>query len=160
MGIVSGALSDFPPRMLSAHAANRFYVEIGVFSMSPILAVFTEVSGLQVEMDVFPYEEGGQNHFVHKLPGRLKIGNITLKHGMTRSNDFLRWCMQPITEGNIERKNVTVCLYDQLGIPVIRWNFDGAYPVKWSGPSFTADSTTVAIESVELAHKGLSVDTL
>ncbi len=158
----NGILTDFPPRMLSAHAANRFYVEIGVMSLSPIIAVFTEVSGLQVEMEVFPYEEGGNNSFVHKLPGRLKIGNVTLKHGMTRSNDFLRWCLTPITRGDrpVERKNVTVCMFDQIGIPVIRWNFDGAYPVKWTGPQFVADSTTIAIESVELAHNGVSVDTL
>src|ERR1700687_5302643 len=71
------------------HAANRFYVEVAKIHE----AVFTEVSGLQVEMQVTDYEEGGQNNFVHRLPGRLKVGNITLKRGLVRSNDFLKWCM-------------------------------------------------------------------
>ena len=42
---------------------------------------------------------------------------------------------------------------------MMRWNFLNAFPVKWVGPQFTADSTTLAIESVELAHEGLTVET-
>ncbi len=135
------------------HAACRFYVEIGKNDGGKtIQAVFTEVSGLQVEMQVMEYEEGGTNTFVHKLPGRLKIGNITLKHGLTRSNEFLSWCLK------LERRNVSVVMYDSAGSPVLRWNFTKAYPVKWSGPQFTADSTAMAIESIELTHQGLTVE--
>src|SRR5215472_19093942 len=96
------------------HAACRFYVEIGDGGKQ-IQAVFTELSGLQVEMQVMEYEEGGTNSFVHRLPGRLKVGNITLKHGLTKSNDFLKWCMK------VERKNVTVVMYDVAGKAVLRW---------------------------------------
>jgi phage tail-like protein len=133
------------------HAACRFYVEIGDGGKQ-IQAMFTELSGLQVEMQVMEYQEGGTNNFVHHLPGPLKVGNITLKHGLTRSNDFLKWCM------NIERKNVTVVMYDVAGQPVVRWHFNKAYAVKWTGPSFTADSTAMAIESVEITHQGLTIE--
>jgi phage tail-like protein len=120
-------------------------------------AVFTEVSGLQVEMQVTEYEEGGTNNFVHRLPGRLKVGNVTLKHGMTVSNAFLKWCMKT-SIGSLHRQNVTVVMYDVAGQPVVRWHFNNAYPVKWTGPQFTADSTAMAIESVEFTHEGLTVD--
>jgi phage tail-like protein len=133
------------------HAACRFYVEIGDGGKQ-IQAVFSELSGLQVEMQTMDYEEGGTNTFVHRLPGRLKVGNITLKHGLTKSNDFLKWCM------NIERKNVTVVMYDVAGQAVLRWHFNRAYAVKWTGPNFTADSTAMAIESVEITHEGLTVE--
>ena len=147
----NGATSE--PRSVGAHAACRFYVEIGSKSGSKqIQALFTEVSGLQVEMQVTEYEEGGTNTFVHRLPGRLKVGNVTLKRGLTKSNEFLKWCMK------LERRNVTVVMYDVAGQPVIRWNFANAYPVKWVGPQFTADSSTLAIESIELTHDGLTVD--
>src|SRR5215204_1782080 len=148
---------EAPPRALSAHAACRFYVEIGNREGSPIQAVFTEVSGLQIEMQVMEYEEGGTNNFIHRLPGRLKVGNVTLKRGLTKSNEFLKWCMG-VRVQSVERRNVTVVMYDVGGKPVVRWNFTGAYPVKWVGPQFTADSSGMAIESVELAHKGVSVD--
>ena len=137
----------------TAHAACRFYVEIGKNDGSKsIQAVFSEVSGLQIERTVTEYEEGGSNSFVHKLPGRLKVGNITLKHGLTKSNAFLKWCV------TFERRNVSVLMYDSVGKPVVRWNFDKAYPVKWVGPQFTAESTAIAIETIELAHDGVTVD--
>jgi phage tail-like protein len=133
------------------HAACRFYVEIGDGGKQ-IQAMFTELSGLQVEMQTMEYQEGGTNTFVHRLPGPLKVGNITLKHGLTKSNEFLKWCM------NVERKNVTVVMYDVAGQPVVRWHFNRAYAVKWTGPSFTADSTAMAIETVEITHEGLTVE--
>lgn len=134
------------------HAACRFYVEIGKSGAQTVQAVFTEVSGLQIEMQVTEYEEGGTNNFIHKLPGRLKVSNVTLKHGLTRSNDFLSWCL------SLERRNVSVVMYDVAAKPVMRWNFTDAYPVKWVGPQFTADSTAIAIETVELAHRGVTVE--
>jgi len=147
----SASAGGATPTSGGGHAACRFYVEVGDGGKQ-IQAVFTEVSGLQVEMQVMEYEEGGTNNFVHRLPGRLKVGNITLKHGLTKSNDFLKWCMK------VERKNVTVVMYDVAGKPVVRWHFNKAYVVKWVGPQFTADSTSMALESVEITHQGLTVD--
>jgi phage tail-like protein len=135
--------------------ACRFYVQIATPQSGAggaAQAVFNEVSGLQVEMQVTEYEEGGQNDFVHRLPGRLRVGNVTLKRGLTRSAEFLKWCMRP------ERRNLTISLFDVDGQPVTHWHFADAYPVKWSGPQFAADGTAVALETIELAHKGLTVD--
>jgi phage tail-like protein len=141
------------------HAACRFYVELSKGNgKSEIQAVFTEVSGMQVEMVTTDYEEGGMNNFVHRLPGRLKVSNVTFKNGMTKSMDFLNWAMRAALEKPMERRHVTVSLFDSLGKPVVRWHFADAFPVKWVGPQFTADSTAVAIESVELAHNGIRVE--
>jgi len=146
--------------MPGGHASCRFYVGIGNGQGGKeIKALFTELSGLQVEMVLTDYEEGGTNNFVHRLPGRLKVGNITLKHGLTKSNEFLRWCLAAALEKPMDRRNVTVSMFDSRAQPVVKWNFMNAFPVKWVGPQFTADSTTVAIESVELAHEGLTVET-
>jgi hypothetical protein len=40
------------------------------------------------------------------------------------------------------------------------WDFMEAYPVKWVGPQLRAESSTVAVETVELVHKGISKPTL
>jgi phage tail-like protein len=128
----------------------RFYVEIDGMPE----AVFTEVGGLQVEMDVLEYQEGGMNDFVYRLPGRTKVSNITLKRGMARGNGFFRWCMD-VAGGQIDRRNVSVVMYDVAGKEVLRWDFAGAYPVKWVGPQFQAAGNVPAIETLELAHNGL-----
>ncbi len=130
----------------------RFYVKFD----NAIQGLFTEVSGLGAEIGVQEVEEGGNNEFVHRLPGRAKVANITLKHGMTRSNDLLKWLLD-ISRGIIKRRNVTVFMYDTARKPVMHWDFRGAYPVKWSGPSFKADSHEAAIESIELTHQGMGL---
>jgi hypothetical protein len=41
-------------------------------------------------------------------------------------------------------------------VPATWWNFADAYPVKWAGPELRASSNAVAVETVELAHRGIS----
>lgn len=136
-----------------AYASNRFYVEIGGFKE----AVFTEVGGLQVETAVFDYEEGGNNGYVHRLPGRVKATNLTLKRGMTCSHKFFEW-QAKVARGKIERLNISVVMYDSRGKEeVARWNFLRAYPVKWTGPQFNATTSTALIETLELAHDGIDL---
>jgi phage tail-like protein len=135
-----------------AYASCRFYVQID----GQPQALFTELSGLQTEIVVQEYEEGGNNGYIHRLPGRAKVGNITLKRGMTRSNEFLKWLMD-VADGKIRRRNVSVVMYNTQRDELLRWNFLKAYPVKWSGPQFTAKSSEAAVESLELAHDGMTL---
>lgn len=135
-----------------AHPGCRFYV---LFD-DQAQGVFTEVSGLQIEMDVMEYQEGGNNGFVHRLPGFTKVSNLTLKRGMTNANEFYTW-LHNVSNGNLKRRHVTVVMYDVSGTELIRWNFLNAYPVKWVGPQLRASDNTVAVETLELAHGGMTV---
>jgi phage tail-like protein len=116
---------------------------------------FSEVSGLELEVETQDYREGGVNQFVHKRAGPVKYAsNIVLKRGMTDSKTLWNWYWD-VTQGTIKRKNVSILLMDESGEEKVRWNFEQAYPVKWSGPGLKAAANEVAIESLELAHKGL-----
>ncbi len=121
-------------------------------------AIFSECSGLQVETEVFEYMEGGRNDYVHKLPGRTKVSNVTLKWGVTDGHDLWDWFKSVARgQGQIQRKNVSIVLQDPRGNEVTRWTFLEAYPVKWVGPAFKASETAVAVETLELAHRGLEL---
>lgn len=116
---------------------------------------FTECSGLQVETEIFDYREGGQNDYVHRFAGPTKYPPLILKHGMTMIDGLWSW-HQDVTQRTIERKNGTIYLMNKKGIPVMWWDFKEAFPVKWTGPDLRADTGSVAFESIELAHRGLS----
>jgi len=131
--------------------AYRFYVQIDQVTH----AVFTELSGLQIETEVMEYAEGGNNAFVHRLPGRTKVSNITLKRGMTASNELFKWYRDVAYGKNVPRRNVSVIMYDTAGVEVMRWSFINAYPVKWVGPQLSASSTNTAVETFELTHEGI-----
>ena len=133
-------------------ATLRFHVEIEGIEE----AGFTECSGLQVETEVFSYEEGGLNNTVHQLPGRSKFSNITLKRGVTNSNELWDWYYKVIT-GDVKRKNVSVVLYGCDYSEVMRWNLANAFPVKWVGPNFVSGENNASVETLELAHEGIEV---
>ncbi len=132
------------------HLSCRFYVQIDGLPS----AVFTEATGLQMETDVTNYPEGGQNDFVHRLPGRTQFGNIVLKRGFTRSNEFFAWYIEN-TQGSFSTRHISIIAYSITGEEIARWDFMHAFPVRWVGPEFRGDNSLVAVETVELAHSGL-----
>ncbi len=128
----------------------RFIVEVNGI----VVGGFSEVSGLQAEVDVETIEEGGVNDYVHKLPKKTKYPNLILKRGLTDSWALWQW-FHNVGNAKMIRMSGAVILLDTEGNPCKRWNFRNAYPVKWSGPDLKADGSAVAIETLELAHEGL-----
>lgn len=117
---------------------------------------FQEVTGLQAEIEVQDYREGGVNEFVHKFAGPVKYSsNLVLKWGITDARALWNWYWD-VMHGKVERKNVSVLLLDQTGQEKRRWNFEKAYPVKWVGSELRAAASEVAVETIEFAHRGLS----
>ena len=134
------------------YLAFNFRVEIAGLDVGG----FTEVTGLQVEMETHDYREGGVNGFVHKLAGPLRYpSNLTLKKGVM-DPDLLREWYKGAFGRAIERKNVSIVLLDSAGEVLRRWSFEKAYPVRWTGPELRAGTAAVAVESLELVHEGSS----
>jgi phage tail-like protein len=132
-------------------ASFRFRVEID----NLIQAGFAECSGLQVETEQEEVREGGENAFQYKLLKGSKYVNLTLKRGITDSDVLWNW-HKDVVNGKVQRKMVYVVLLDQEGQEAWRWSLQDAVPVKWTGPELKADGSTVAVESLELAHHGFS----
>ena len=133
------------------YTAFNFFVEIEGL----LVGGFSEVTGLQVQIDVEEYQEGGRNDFTHQLRGVTQYPQkLTLKHGLTDIESMWSW-FQDVAEGNIERKNGSIYLLDRQRLPAMWWDFLKAYPVKWSGPELRADSSALAFESIELVHQGI-----
>ncbi|WP_380677725.1 phage tail protein [Salinigranum sp. GCM10025319] len=129
----------------------RFAVEID----SLVVGGFSEVSGLERELQVEEYNEGGVDGFTHAFPDRMTSPNLVLKRGLTDSEVFWEW-LQQVARGVVERKSGRVIVLNSVGEEVRGWAFREAYPVKWTGPELRADQGAVAFETVELTHRGLS----
>jgi len=116
---------------------------------------FTEVSGLESQIDLEPYREGGVNNFVHELPGSVNHAHLVLRRGLTAVSTLWNWYDNTV-RGIVQRRNGTIMVLDRRQIPVMWWNFRNALPVRWSGPTFDAGNDQVGVESLELAHEGLT----
>ena len=123
---------------------------------------FAECTGLDVEMDVGEYVEGGRNNGVLQRAGRLKVSRITLRRGMlyppggTVASDLWRW-FQDVVDGvrPIRRYDGTVSVLDDGGRAVAIWAFSRGLPAKLVGPQLNAKTGEIAIEELQIAHEGL-----
>ena len=117
---------------------------------------FSEVSGFDATFDVAEYRSGDDPMITpHKLPGLIKYGNITLKWGASDSTELVDWLMN-IHDGTIEQKTVTMTALDEEGNPAASWRMINAWPVKYTAPDFNATASEIAIETIEIAHEGLT----
>ncbi|UUN30788.1 phage tail protein [Streptomyces sp. FIT100] len=131
--------------------SSMFQLTIGVHN----LGSFTSCDGLGCSTEVEEHREGGLNDHVWQLPGRLRYTPLTLSRPLTRQTTLI-WLW--LSQVNYSLKPIR--LPGQLVAlgpdrrPLVRWALDGVVPVRWTGPSFSADQAQAASETLEIAHNG------
>ncbi|MEL1242809.1 phage tail protein [Flavobacterium sp. DGU11] len=120
---------------------------------------FQEVSGLDIEAQIIEYRHGNSPDFsTIKMPGIKKTGNVTLKKGVfVKDNGFWDW-FNKIKMNTIERQTVVISLLDEAGAPTMVWTLINAWPTKITGTDMKSDGNEIAVESIEIAHEGLTID--
>lgn len=131
----------------------HFQVEWGGANMG-----FSKVSGLNFTRDVIEYRLGNSKEDdTVKLPGRTKFNNITLKRGMAvGDNDFFKWWTQ--VQFNNYKRDVVISILDEEFKPVVIWKVQNAFPVKLECSDLDAIGNEIIIESLEIAHEGLTIE--
>jgi phage tail-like protein len=137
------------------YRAFNFVIEIDGVARG----AFSEVGGLTAEGDSTDYREGTDvQPNVRKLVGLRKYTNITLKRGYTADKVLWQWYTN-IFNGMPDRRNVTIVLMNERREQVLRWNAENAWINKIEGPAMKASGNDVAMESVELIHEGVTLET-
>jgi len=132
-----------------------FSVDIGDNTDLP----FQEVSGLDVETEIIEYRHGNSpNHSAIKMPGLMKYSDITLKKGVfAEDNEFYDWISQ-IALNTYERLTVVIRLLDETSAPRMTWTLTNAFPKQITPTDMNSQSSEAAIETLVLAHEGLTVE--
>jgi phage tail-like protein len=120
---------------------------------------FQEVSGLSVSTKPIDYREGSSLEYnVLKMPGMIEFSNITLKRGIfAADNQFFQW-LNTVKLNTIDRRDLTISLLNENHAPVMTWKIKRAFPIKVEGPGLKSTGSEVAVETIELAHEGLTVE--
>lgn len=130
-----------------------FQVQWGENSMS-----FQEISGLDVEAQTIEYRHGDSPVFsAIKMPGIKKYGNVTMKKGVFKGDNQFFDLLNQIKTNTIKRVPVTISLLDEIGKATMVWTLHNAWPTKITGTDLKSDGNEVAIETIEIAHEGLSI---
>ena len=122
------------------------------------LMSFQEVSGLDAEAQVIEYRHGDSpESSVIKMPGMKKYSDVTMKKGLFKAdNKFWDW-FNEIKMNTIKRKPVTISLLDEAGKPTMVWTLKNAFPMKIQGTDLKSTGNEVAVETIVVAHEGLTV---
>lgn len=134
------------------YRSYNFLVEIDGITR----AGFQDCSGLDSSSPAIEYREGNDRQLsTRKLPGLVNFPNISLSRGITDDRELWEWRLQA-AQGTVSRRNGSIVLLNDAGEERLRWNFREGWPTHWSGPTFDATGSDVAIEALEIAHEGLT----
>ena len=133
----------------------KFYFSVKIADQE---VSFQEVSGLDIEAQVIEYRHGNSPEFsTIKMPGIKKSSNVTLKKGVFKSDNSLWDWFNAIKMNTIERKTVVINLLDEGGNPTMTWTLNNAWPTKVTGTDLKSDGNEVAVETLEVAHEGITI---
>lgn len=119
------------------------------------LGHFTEVSGLGARVQAISYREGGRGQVVRRIPGRVEYADVTLRYGVTSSQDLWNWFLASL-EGKVQRKHVSIFMLDADGTTdVVQWDLESAWPSEWRAAPLDASGREVAVESMTLVFETL-----
>ena len=117
---------------------------------------FSEATGFDASIDVIEYREGDMTaETPMKIAGLKKYGNITLKQGLTDSRVMYDWLAAGVN-GEVQRKTLTLTLLNDTQATAASWQIINAWPTKYTAPDFNATASEIAIESIEIAHEGMT----
>lgn len=130
----------------------HFLVVFELFPQTPQDFRFQEVSGLDVEIEMEPVKEGGQNRFTHQLPVRNRYTDITLKRGLFIGSGITLWCKNAIEDFLFVPTNVLISLLSPEHIPLQSWYVVNAVPKKIQVSNFNAQENSIVVESLVLSY--------
>jgi phage tail-like protein len=142
---------------MATYPLPKFHFQV---KWGPDRVGFTEVTGLDFQREAIEYREGSSPDYTKiKMPGMVKYSNITLKRGtVTGDSEFFKWInsLDPFTHQD-NRREITISLLNETHTPVITWSVKNAFAVKYQASDLKSDGNEVAIETLELAHEGLTI---
>lgn len=122
---------------------------------------FTEVSGLNKEMDIIEHRVGSSPQFFKsRMPGLHKLSNITLKRGVfINDNEFFDW-YNTVALNTVERRNIIISLLDENHEPKVVWTVNDCFIVALKCTDMKSDANEAAIDTVEIANHGFKIEYL
>ena len=120
-------------------------------------AAFSEVGISEATTDAIEYREGTEPAHVRKLSGLTKYSNLTLRRGVTGTNELFDW----FKSAGSQRRTVVVQLLDEQQSPVKRWVMRNVWPVRYAvSPLVATDGCAVVTETLECAVEHLEAEAL
>lgn len=158
-------MTGFPEILTNA----RFYLELKLEgSIDSVDGVFMDCSGFQQSQDVIEISEvtpqlwgkkgETKGRVVRtKLPGNVSCTNLTLRRGLTISMTMWNW-LQQVQQGHWadQRRDGALVIYNQAAEEKFRFEFQGAWPLKYKISDLDVKSGEFNVEEIEIVVEHLN----
>lgn len=136
--------------------ANRFVVSMSG-KEEYNLGSWTKADGLDVSWDVAEYRMGDGGNDRLYFPGNTKYTPIRLSRGVSEETEKVK---QWLSKNSWEMEVFAgyIALFSSAATKVTDWNLRDVMPSKWAITTFDAGASSVAIETLELVHRGFLDD--
>lgn len=136
--------------------ANRFVVSMSGKSEYD-LGSWTKAEGLDVAWDIAEYRMGDGGNDRLYFPGNTKYTNVKLIRGVSEETEKVKqWLNKNSWEMEVFAGSIQ--LFTTAAKKVTEWTLRDVMPAKWSITSFDAGASQVAMETLELVHRGFLED--
>lgn len=144
--------------------ANNFFLELALDGGNSIEdATFKECKGLNEVQDLIEIcevtpEKWGQascgRMIRTKIPGNSQTDTLILRRGMTRSTTLWKW-FKSVKNGRWanQRRSGSLTIYDQTSDPQAKFEFSGAWAVKYIAADVDSASEEIEIEEIQIAFE-------
>lgn len=140
------SVKAYASRTISQDPLQKFKFRVTIPGL-PAMG-FQKCSGLSDEATSTEYDEGGFD-FTHKLPGRRKVGDVTLERGAYADNSFQKLIQEALMNESM-RNTITIEHLDRFGNVARTYKLAEAWVSKWEGSDLDATSDDVAIEKITI----------
>jgi phage tail-like protein len=125
---------------------------------SPVCsAAFSDCDGLEMTMEPKVVREGGNNQQHIHLMGPTSYAQLTLKRGMTKTDDLWQWFIAAGQTGRLSTAQGQVNMKDASGQTRVVFTLKDCLPVKMRGPALNARTGEIAIEEMQIVYSQLTV---
>lgn len=131
--------------------------ETGSAANKPICqGAFSEISGIEANLEAKAVRAGGQNYGDKQLPGRTTFGTVILKRGITFDRDLWQWFNYVAKGGTALRLDITVTQKNFVDKgKTLKWKFSNAVPIKYKAADYNATTGQIGIEELHFVHEKL-----
>ena len=116
------------------------------------LGTWSKCDGLTVEFGILSHTTGDSDEVILS-PGRPSFQHITLSRPVTPASKAVTAWLSSQRRKPVKGTGAIV-LMDASHTPVMTWELYGVLPVKYAGPSLDVSGSSVAMETLTLAHEG------
>lgn len=130
---------------------------------------FSEVSGLEANMEPKVIRQGGAYDGELQRPGQITYATVILKRGITANRHLWQWFRLMAERKTAVRLRATLVQLDVdreegedgqprfVQVERLRWVMENALPTKFKAATFSGTAAEVGIEELHFVHERLSV---